>query len=96
MSDEKQESIRVLNIDAWRDDNGWQWNNWHQVKTITREEFEKLSATNRRALKWFRDAGLLSSDSAGRVAIDDDNYNLTVIDKSTREPLFAIEYGCIY
>jgi hypothetical protein len=40
-----------------------------------------------------REQGYLSAKSAGRVAIDDDQYNVVIVAKGTREPLFAIEYG---
>ena len=38
-------------------------------------------------------AVLLGYASKGRVALEDDGYNVVIVNKSTREPLFAIEYG---
>lgn len=92
--------MNVLSIDAWRYDGGWTWNMWHKVGTVERTDFETLTAggakSNRRVIRFFREHGYLSEGSKGKVAIEDDGYNVVVIDKGTREPLFAIEYGPHY
>ena len=80
--------MKILSIDAWRYDGGWTWNNWFNVGSI-----EKIPEGNRRILKMMRDKGYLSEGSKGRVTVDDDGYNVVILDKGTREPLFAIEYG---
>lgn len=83
-------TCKVLSIDAWRDPNGgWTWNAWHD----TGKRFELANQSNRAILKWFRAEGMLASGSAGRVAVEDDGYNVVIMAKGTREPLFAIEYG---
>jgi hypothetical protein len=87
--------MKVLSIDAWRYDESWTWNQWFQVGTINKEEFETLT-TNRKVLKWFRDNDYLSNFSKGKISIDDDGCNLVVQNKDTFEPLFAIEYGPEY
>jgi hypothetical protein len=87
--------MRVLSIDGWRDNEGWTWNQWFEVGTLDKEEFETLT-TNRKVLKWFRDNNYLSNFSKGKMSIDDDGYNLVVQNKDTFEPLFAIEYGPEY
>lgn len=93
--------MRVLSIDAWRDaEGGWTWNNWHARGTVTRREFARecnhyTRAGVRRTLRWFRENGYLSAESAGRVALEDDGHNLVVTDRATGEPLFAIEYGAV-
>lgn len=87
------EPVNVLNIDAWRDiDGGWTWNNWRYCGRITRRELKALD-TPRRLFAWLRRHGYLSAASAGAVAQEDDGYNLVIVDRVTREPLFAIEYG---
>ena len=92
--------MNVLSIDAWRYDDGWTWNNWFKVGTVEPKDFRALTRsrakTNRRMIRFFREHGYLSEGSKGRVAIEDDGYNVVVIDKGTREPLFAIEYGPHY
>lgn len=88
----EQKACKVLSIDAWRSADGeWDWNDWHA--TGHEYPFDKLDATPRAILAWMRANGLLTASSAGRVAIVDDGYNIVVIAKGIREPLFAIEYG---
>lgn len=84
--------FNVLSIDAWRHDGSWTWNNWHKRGTITAREFSKL-LTPRQLCRFMREHGYLSAESAGRVAVVDDGYNVEFQDRATREPLFAIEYG---
>jgi len=85
--------MRILSIDALRDQGGWSWNQWYTVGTITPEELATLK-TNRQILKYMRTNGFLSTHhSAGRVAVEDDQYNLVIMAKGSRRPLFAIEYG---
>jgi hypothetical protein len=83
---------RVLSIDAWRDGDGWTWNAWYKRGTITKREFRKL-LTNRQLCRFMREHGYLSAESAGRVAVVDDGYNVEFQDRGNGEPLFAIEYG---
>ena len=81
--------MRILSIDAWRNEcGGWDWNAWYKVG-----EIDAIPDTNRKILSALREAGYLSDYSKGRVAVEDDGYNLVIMDKGTREPLFAIEYG---
>lgn len=84
------QTLNILSIDAWRDGGSWAWNNWHRVGTVDRA---LIDVTPRRLFRALRDAGYLSGASAGRVAVDDDGYNVVICDRATREPLFAIEYG---
>lgn len=95
--------MNVLSIDAWRDsDGGWSWNNWRKVGTVTRREFERdcggtfTLAERRKACKWFRDNGYLSTVSTGLVTVEDDQFNLIVSHRVTGQPLYAIEYGPAY
>lgn len=91
--------LNVLSIDAWRDGDGWTWNNWFKRGTLTVRKFQKLGCTTRQqtraTLAWFREQGYLSDSSKGAVTLEDDGYNITVLDRRTREPLFAIEYGAV-
>ena len=81
-------SYKILSIDAWREGSSWTWNQWFTVG-----ELQALPDSNRALLKLLRDEGFLTEASKGRVAVEDDQYNLVVLDKGTREPLFAVEYG---
>lgn len=82
---------KILSIDAWRDsEGGWAWNNWYSVGEI------ELAATDwkpRKLLKWFRDNGYLKESSAGKCAIEDDGYNIVILERGNRRPVFAVEYG---
>ncbi len=62
---------------------------------IDKATFESLT-TNRKILKWFRDNDYLTAASAGLCSVDDDQYNVTICDRSNNRPLFAIEYGPEY
>lgn len=85
--------MRILSIDAWREDFGWTWNNWFTVDEISLETFQSLD-TNRKVISFLRnELNLLSESSKGRVRIVDDNYNLMIEDRSNGRPLYAIEYG---
>lgn len=88
--------MNVLSIDAWREGDSWTWNAWYKRGTLTVREFSKLGAHRpqvRRTLAWFREEGYLSDASKGAVELEDDGHNLVVLDRRTRKPLFAIEYG---
>ena len=82
--------MKVLSIDAWRDESSWQWNNWYTVGEFPTEYINK---SNRFILKWMRDNDFLAESSKGKVTIEDDGYNITIIDRKNYRPLFAIEYG---
>jgi hypothetical protein len=82
--------VSILSIDAWRSPEGWTWNNWFCVGETNVSLCDK---SHRAILTHLRSEGLLSQGSAGKVTIEDDGYNLVVLARGTREPLFAIAYG---
>jgi hypothetical protein len=82
--------VSVLSIDAWRDGDGWQWNNWFKCGLC---DVSVCDRSPRAILHYMRQAGYLSPSSAGRVAVEDDQYNMVIVDRHTRQPLFAIAYG---
>ena len=90
----KMEVFKILSIDAWRDMDGWTWNNHFKVGEITREDLEREGRTNRTLLAYLRREGYLSDRSKGRVRVcDEHSYDGTFIeiqDRHTGEPLFAI------
>jgi len=79
----------VILIDAWAYDEDWTWNTWQDIGRIT----VNIDGSTRHILKRLREEHFLTDQSKGRVYIDDDQYNLVIRDRSTREPLIAIEYG---
>jgi hypothetical protein len=84
------QTFPVLSIDAWGNpDDGYYWNQWFNVGTIDID----INAENRDTICAMIDAGYLKPASIDLAAVEDDDYNLVIVDKKTGEPLFAIEYG---
>lgn len=86
---------QILSIDAWRDGDGWTWNNWHKRGTVTGDQLDavkdgdKLNA--RKFLALLRAEGL--DLPTGKVAVENDGHNYVAVQKNTREPLYAVCYG---
>jgi len=80
----------VLSIDAWGNpEDGYEWNQWFHVGTIELD----LDAENREIIQAMVNAGYLTPKGLDVATVEDDGYNLVIIDKETGEPAFAIEYG---
>lgn len=80
----------LLSIEAWRDGSSWTWNSWHRLEYVPAD----LADLKPRALlKALRDRGTLAHATAGQLAIEDDGYNIVILARGTREPLYAIAYG---
>jgi len=47
------EPLKILSIDAWRDGDGWTWNDHRKVGEIAREELSKIN-TPRKILAFMR------------------------------------------
>jgi hypothetical protein len=92
MNDNTYIKTKLLSIDAWRDDGGWTWNNWFNIEDGIYFQKEVLSSA-RQLLAYCRKSGWLTEQSKGRCAIEDDGYNVVIIDKNTQEPLIAFCYG---
>ena len=88
--------MKILSIDAWGNKKeGFDWNQWFDVGTISKEEFEQLT-TAKETATWFFTEGYTNTDDMRRIDIEDDGYNVVIHEKKTQEPLFAIEYGPEY
>jgi hypothetical protein len=84
-------TFKILSIDAWgNEEDGYEWNNWHTVGELTEAQLNSSLASA------LISKGLLSPASKGKVGVEDDGYNYVIVDRLTREPLFAIEYGDYY
>jgi hypothetical protein len=89
--------LAILSIDAWADgDGGWTWNGWRCVGYVDCATFEAAGRNPRALLRFMREQGFLSLSSAGLCAVDDDQHNLVIVGRRTREPMFAIEYAPAY
>jgi len=81
-------TYKVLSIDAWAEDEAsWTWNTWFYAGSIDLD----INNPEKDILKAMYEAGYITQTEGGDV--EDDQYNLVIVDKTTREPLFAIEYG---
>lgn len=84
---------RVLSIDAWRTDCGWDWNNWFHVGNVELTDHELES--KRRILRRLREEGVLTDYSKGRVRVEfcpfDMEEQVEIRDRHTYEPLIALE-----
>lgn len=84
--------FNLLSIDAWREcEGGWTWNQWYSLETDIYLAESQL--TPRKIFSALRKWGYLTSESKGRVSIDDDGHNIVIQDKDTFEPLLALCYG---
>lgn len=84
----KTQTYKVLSIDAWGNpDDGYEWNQWFDVGTVDLN----ITADKQDILQAMFDQGFITQTEGGDV--EDDQYNLVIVDAVTREPLFAIEYG---
>ena len=82
----------LLSIDAWREcEGGWTWNSWQTIEEGI--YFGEDCLTPRKILAALRKCDYLTAASKGKLAIDDDGYNITIINKDTYEPLLALCYG---
>lgn len=89
----------LLQIDAIKDEcgGGWDWNNLFKLESdIMISDDSELLTSSRKLLKYFRDdLQVLSEYSKGRVSIDwnngiVDDVLITVCNKNTGEPIFAL------
>jgi hypothetical protein len=81
----------VLSIDAWgNQEDGYDWNSWHKVGTV---DLDLNLDTDRDIIRAMVSAGYLTATGLDVCDIDDDGFNIVIVDKETREPVFAIEYG---
>lgn len=86
--DERYFKYEIRSVEAWRDDDGWVWNN----SFVVEEEvyFAESALTKRKILRWFRDNGYLTESSKGRVTVEDYGDIIEICARGTGEPLFAM------
>jgi hypothetical protein len=83
---------RILSIDAWRDGDGWQWNNWHARGFVP---LAWCDLTPRALLRKLRERGCYTLPAPGFARVEDDGHNLVIAMRGTGEPIAAIEYGSV-
>ena len=80
----------VLSIDAWGNlEDGYDWNACYKVGSIDLD----LDAANHDIIRAMVNAGYLTALALESAEVEDDGFNIVILDKETREPVFAIEYG---
>ena len=83
------QTFPVLSIDAWGNlEDGYEWNQWFNVGSIDID----LDAEDRQIIQAMVNAGYLTSAALESAEVEDDGFNIVILDKETREPVFAIEY----
>lgn len=84
------QTFSVLSIDAWGNEtDGYEWNQWFNVGSIDLD----LDGENRDIIRAMVDAGYLTALALESAEVEDDGYNIVIVDKETPAPVFAIEYG---
>ena len=81
--------FNLLSIEAWKFDGCWNWNQWFLLERDI--WFGEDALTTRRILNSLRKWDYLSEYSKGRVTVEYDGHNYVIKDRSTDEPLFALE-----
>ncbi len=81
-------TVEIRTIDAWRDPEGWTWNQSFHVKDA--ELPDKILYSNTRLLRYLR-TFLLSEGSKGRLSVCRDADSIIEIQiRGTREPIAAV------
>jgi hypothetical protein len=82
------QTFKVLSIDAWGNaDEGYEWNQWFNAGHIDID----VNADHQTILQAMQTEGFINYPEFGDI--EDDGFNLVIVDKQTRQPFFAIEYG---
>lgn len=68
----------------------WTWNAWYKVQTLPLAVCDLKPAEVIEALI---SEGLLNDCARTECDVEDDGYNVVILKKSNRKPLFALAYG---
>lgn len=85
----KKISFEIRQIEAWMYDGEWSHNDsWHMGEMVTKAQNEKKAFTS-----WLkRHCGISFKNNRTLIEYDGDCY--TIIDRKTKEPLFAAIPNC--
>lgn len=84
------QTFPVLSIDAWGNEiDGYEWNAWYNIGSIDID----LNKPEQCLIQAMVDGGYMTLKALEGCQTEDDGYNIVFMNKTTREPLFAIEYG---
>jgi hypothetical protein len=83
------QTFPVLSIDAWGNlEDGYDWNACYKVGSIDLD----LDGEDRQIIQAMVAAGYLTALALESAEVEDDGFNIVILDKETREPVYAIEY----
>lgn len=90
MKTENAKTYQVLSIEAMAafEPGEWEWNNWFHAGTIELTDSELDNP-----IESMIQAGFLKDAARELGAVDDDGHNVVILNKETREPIFAVVYG---
>lgn len=92
-----QKNFRVLSIDAWGNKKeGYEWNNWFTVGCINEKRLDLFYKNKKAFLDELKEIGLINRSDLRITEFEDDQYNIILIDRKTKRPIIAIEYGNEY
>lgn len=80
--------FELSSIDAWRYDEGWNWNDSFIIEQGI--VFHESALTPRKILKYLRKMKILSEESKGKVRVERIGNIFEIQNKNTDEPLFAL------
>ena len=80
-----------INIDAWKDDGGWYWNNGCKEFTVSIPD--DVMDSNRKLLKFMRESlGVLTAERKGKIYVDRyDGSSVEFQIRSNFQPLYALQ-----
>lgn len=80
--------FKLVQIDAVKYDDCWEWNNSYTLESDIYISDSEL--TTRKILKMLRDWNYLTEESKGKLTVDIDDYAITIQLRGTYEPIFAL------
>ena len=88
-----ENTYTLLSIDAWRDPDGWTWNDMFKIEE---DVYLDANTSNRALLKLMRRNGWLTDNSKGRIQVEDTGYDIEIQDRNTGEPIYAFrpQWAC--
>ena len=90
-------NFKVLSIDAWGNKkDGYEWNNWFTIGCINETKLNLFDKNKKEFLNELLKIGLINRSDLRITEFEDDQYNIILIDRKSKRPIIAIEYGREY
>ena len=89
--------FKALSIDAWGNKkDGYEWNNWFTIGCINENTLKLFDTNKKKFLDELAKLGIINRSDLRITEFDDDQYNIILIDRKSKKPIIAIEYGREY